>query len=304
MVHWTVQLQCYDLGMPGAKIVPKTVYFSQSFIGSWITCPQRAGFELDGIQGKSSDATELGTGVHTAIECTMDDDWFDEDGRSPRQVGADWLTAEAEAGNFEWAKTKTLPTLLSHYHSCFDAFLEDVLPRMGEPVWIEKSFDMPLCVAPDGTVIRIKGTIDYEDSVLGSLDWKTAGRPWEPGKQKRRVQTAAYTMAKAWILLVEAFGEERAAELLFEQDPIDFTYVVFTKGPNKKPAQFMKTEGGPSEWKWLQRMALRLYANMESGVWALNDSTPLCSSKWCDAWDVCRGAVIESDPLPLGPLST
>jgi len=218
------------------------------------------------------------------IEATQDPDWFDEDRRSPYEWARDWLITQAEAGAFEWVKVKTLDTLLRHFDSCWQAFLTDVLPKLGEPVSIEQSFDLPLVVAPDGTRIRLAGTWDYEDGALGLLDWKTAGRPWERGKHKRRVQTAAYTWA--WATLNNDY-------LNRQSDPeVSFTYVVHIKGATPSKPQFLTDHAGPDEWRWLQELALRVYDNMQADSWALNDTTPLCSAKWCDYWDSCKGATI------------
>lgn len=277
--------------MPGIKETPRTITFSQSFLGSYLICPQRAGYELSDIDPgcTSSDATELGTALHMAIECTMDPNWFDPEGKTPHQHARDWLVNQAETDQFLWKKTKTLPTLLTHFDSCWEAFLKDVRPQMGDPLSIEQSFDLPLTVAPDGTELRLMGTWDYEDSNLGLLDWKTSGREWDRGKQNRRIQTAAYTYAYAYMNHPD----------IWDLDPIDFTYVVHVKGPNPKPAQMLKAAAGPEDWRWLQHIALRVYENMQTNVWALNDTTPLCSELWCDYWDHCKGAVMSGTPVEL-----
>ena len=273
--------------MPGITDTARTISFSQSALGTYLVCPQQLGFELAGtpVGITSSDATELGTALHTAIECTMDPQRLPSEHGSAYDYAREWLVTQAETGQFLWKKSKTLPTLLNHFDACWSAFCTEVFPKLGAPLSIERTFDVPLVTAPDGTLIRLKGTWDYEDTNLGLLDGKTAGREWDRGKHRGRIQTAAYTYAWAMFDRPDVWNS----------DPVDFTYVVHIKGARPSSVQMLTDSAGPPEWRWLQHLALRVYDNMGTDVWALNDTTPLCSELWCDFWSHCKGAVLAGE---------
>lgn len=276
--------------MPGARLdhESRTFTVSQSWLGTFLTCPARAGYELRGeVDSGHTDATLLGSAWHEYIE---------DRGRGiPHSTALPKALLMLETTPYQPVKVKTLKTLQDHLHVLVASFDEDIYPRLGSDSdsLIEHEFDTQLVDSMDhaeGWDIRLKGTIDRVDSVHGLIDYKTAGRTgmgsvWERSGLKFKIQKDAYGYAANELELC---------------DPNLFTFVVATKGATRKPVEWLEAPTGPEDWAWLKHVAKNALECALAGVWAVNHTHHLCSAKWCDAYALCRGAVTDSVAVELG----
>lgn len=263
--------------MPGIQIDHGTVTFSQSWLGSYLLCGERAKFAwLHPEASRSSDATELGTAHHMFCEQMI------QGHSEERALGSamSWLEQQIELQAFDWIKVKTEKTLLTYLIVLCDAWTDQVFPQLTPAPQhaVEHTFTVPLGHASDGTNLELKGTWDYLDAELGLMDWKTGSREYVEWEKKRwAIQPTAYTLAHH-----ELFDEN-----------VPFTFVVNVKGPQPQPIQWVECHRGPEDWEWLRRLASRAYDNLKKDSWHLNDQHALCSRIWCDAWanGLCKGAI-------------
>lgn len=262
----------------------RRVYVRQSSLNDMLICHERTRLRavFPDMSGPS-DATAMGTAVHAAIEATLNGTERD----TANAVALDEFHKLRHLGfketNLDADKYET------HINSMFNAFYECVLPEVklgGETEWgFLKEFGLQV----DGYDVFLQGTVDYVDPDGVIWDWKTAGRLYNAkDKQATSIQASVYAYA--------AFMDNKTTI------PADFRYGIMVRQETPK-AQIVYLNRDWSHIKWLRsvvepnvRYAIRTgYDN----PWLRNDTSNLCSSKWCDHWTLCKGKDLSDSDFAL-----
>lgn len=265
---------------------------SQSWVNSFLKCPERARRELnDDAPRIVTDAMAVGTALHVCPEVVMKGGTIE----SAYEQAATTFIELSRQEDFRWVQVKREETALRYIENAISSFAMYVLPELEDVVAVEQSITQELGRFQIGDVyviLKLAGTPDIVTvSPLGFhvWDWKTANRPYEQWEVDRfYVQPSAYTF-----LVSEWLGEE----------PIDFTYCVFSKAPDVRLPQYVRTLRDAGDWAWLReqiRRIVELWLRTDEGSvgWPLMDQSWHCSPKWCTSWDTCKGAVMASaEPL-------
>jgi len=258
----------------------RTVYtFRQSGVGEFLLCNERARVNWLGlVEDGPTDATAIGTAVHAGAEAILR-------GMGPEyglSVALDTLGQEWAHPLFRAVQTKGFVTAVRYVESCLQAWYEGVYPQLGEPLFIEHYFNLPFGEGPNGSEIRLAGTMDFGDHI-GPWDWKTAGDDRKYGNEAWKlsrwaVQPTTYTWA------VYELG-------LTTVTPVTFTWAAMTKG-SRSNVQLVECQRGPADWAWLRSMLYGIAELHEANLskWPVNDQHALCSAKWCANWSNCKGA--------------
>lgn len=266
------------------------VWVRQSWLNDAMLCPERARLGVLKPEWRSgSDATVLGTAMHSAIEkvlggaCTID---------GMKDTFGDCLqeTIEKEP-NFKFNSMTSVTDMENFGMVMCDSFTRDIYPNVELGGQIEKTFATHLNtveVSGRGTVrIMLSGTIDYIQPDGTVWDWKTAARKYSQSeKQKQSIQASVYCYAvvnNGW-----ASGW-----------PARFNYGVMTR-TNNSVGQIVPVVRTESHARWLQSQVTNVVlSSLAVGMdtpWFANDQNNLCSSKWCNFWSICKGSsVSESD---------
>lgn len=257
--------------MPGIDVTDKGYVFSQSWLNTYFNCPEQARLEMVGEMPRiESDATAIGTAVHSGIECVL--------GGATKLRGYDACIETfndlAATPEFQWVQIKSQETAWNTIGRLWDAWCEDIHPQLPYVDHIEHKFEIPL-----GDRIWMRGAIDAIDEYGHVWDWKTAGRPYEAWEKERfAIQPTVYTAA------VAQMGEYEP------RDAWEFSYAVMLKG-GKASTQVVTVRRTQAHWDWLAAQCASIVQLIEADltVWPLRDQHALCSPKWCKAWDKCKG---------------
>ena len=262
--------------MPGIDITDDAVTFSQSWINTFLLCPEQARLEMMGLlPRKESDATAIGSAMHAGIEAVLGGASI-TDGEA---AAIDTLEELIALPTFEWVQIKTRDTAAKTLQRVYYTWANEVYPQLPGPRAIEHKFDIEIGIV-NGRLLRIKGAIDYIDELGDVWDWKTAAsdRMWEQWSVDRyKIQPTVYTLALA--------HEENDFET-----PRDFHYCVMFK-PSQAHSIYSTTRT-QAHWDWLTRQCKSIAYMLDADlpVWPMNDQHALCSQKWCTAWSSCKGA--------------
>lgn len=269
--------------MPGARLdhADKTLTVSQSWLQDLLRCPERARWAWLHPSEARNDATAVGTAVHL----------FNQERLSgighqlARQVAVEWLEATMMEPDFKMVKVVKPETMFRHLDTCITKMERYVLSQVPGGGHVEVTLRATIARV-DGWDIVLEGTPDYVDPFNRIWDWKSASGEWNVYEAATwAIQPTAYT------LLVT----EDTADLV-----CDFTYAVVVKPSGM--VQFIDCTRTEQDWRWLARVAsgaLSLMLNID-GEWPVNHTHHLCSEKWCDHWDTCRGAFLA--PTPPAPI--
>lgn len=277
--------------MPGASVdvstTPITYTFSQSWLGTYLRCPELARRELLGLSPDvETDAAAVGTAVHAAIEACLTEG-VDFDGMV--DVWEDTFYPLTEKETFAWKKYHVRSaremgiTFIHKWCEWYDT-AEDV-PDPGRDLF-EHSFSVPLHGDEERKIV-LKGTMDVCDptkATYAALDFKTSGR-YSPTPYDEKlygnsaIQPTAYTFAHS---------------VLYPQPTkrkLDFRYVVMTK----LGVQDFTVQRGPKDWSWLTERCVDATHLIEADLpsWPklgdVAEASPLCSKKWCPSFADCKG---------------
>ena len=263
--------------------IEEKIYVRQSWLNDMVICPERARYGVLRPDFRiGSDATIIGTAVHSGIESVLRGD---SDFAGMKEVVADSYSVLA-AGPHK--QTNINQELIPDYlDSMCKAFYDSILPQVKFGGKIEHKFQAPLGMTINGYAVWVEGTMDYVDSDGIIWDWKTASRAYHiKEKQKSSVQATVYAVAAVETGLTESY-------------PVDFRYGVMVRHQSPK-AQVVSLVRNHAHKLWLQQFT-RGAVNTAMNVgydnnWFMNDSSALCSEQWCSFWSICKGAFIkESD---------
>jgi hypothetical protein len=258
------------------------LYVRQSWLGTYLTCPQRSRYELVmPNMRRGSDATAIGTGVHSAIEGYLGGIVDDLD--AMQDLARTEVIKELED---ETIRRTEISEDYDHMINCVNAMVDGwwntirhLVPKGG---LIEHKFQAPLGVNSNGIELWLEGTMDYVSPDGTIWDWKTASRNYyAKEKQKQSHQATCYIAAARTLGLVDN-GDE----------PTLFRFGVMIRNETPK-VQIVTVDRGPNQVEWLRRQiasvafsATTVPTHMD---WPINDQHNLCSQKWCEFWSICKG---------------
>lgn len=270
------------------------VFVRQSWLNDAMLCPERARLAMKLPEWRSStDATVLGTAVHTAIEKILtgatDILYMQEE----FALAIDDLIQNEK---FKFNSMKDTSEMRAFGKLMIESFKRDIYEHVELGGHVEHTFTHELSTlggafAIDGKPIKIlfNGTIDYVTPSGVIWDWKTSARKYSQNdKQKQSIQASVYAHA----VVKEGWSDY----------PVRFNYGVMTR-TSKSAGQIVPVVRTQAHAAWIQRQvegivvqALRTGSDMP---WLANDQNNLCSSKWCTYWSICKGAHIsEQDNTP------
>lgn len=271
------------------------VWVRQSWLNTLTICPERARFDITlPTWRRGSDATAIGTGMHTAIEGFLNGQYATYDDFYAVAEAAVYSELEKPDVVRGGVDPDKIPAFIE---SMSKAFLDDIAPEVALGGVAEHNFH----VVTDWTVgpykLGFSGTIDYvaPDGVI--WDWKTAARAYSAGeKQKQSIQASVYAYAAC-----NEFPETVSMDM---STPLDFRYGVMVR-QEKPRGQIVRITRSKGQMEWMLHQVTAsvssvLHRGTES-VWIRNDQHNLCNSKWCDYWSICKGAYISESDMVAPP---
>lgn len=267
--------------------------FHQSWLADTDLCLERARLGLLGdLLDPPSDATSVGTAMHYAIECCLEDIIHDEgvaDAAVYSEIAQGKFTELIAEPDFVWKKRKERGAR-SYLTKAFTNWYEAILPRL-DPLHTELNFGPYLLYEDEVRRVELGGTIDYIDRVHGIMDWKSGsahsweGKDWE--KSRAAIQPTVYCWA--WMVYCEDHG------LPAPPIPQPFHFVALL---DNGAVQKVKVERRPEDYEWLKRKVHSVVTLIEADLpeWPRRDNeNGLCSPKWCPAWSQCKGKHVHED---------
>jgi hypothetical protein len=256
------------------------IYVRQSWLNDMAICPERARLGLVHPEFRSaSDATIIGTSVHAGIEKVL------KDGVDHTGMLETVQSTYGELASKPYKKTNIEEEKIPAYLEAMSkAFYDSILPEVKTGGKVEHFFRVPLGITIGQYAIWLEGTMDYIDPDGLIWDWKTASKQYYvKEKQKSAIQPTVYGFA----------AKETG---LTNGDVTTFNYGVMVRGdtPKHQIATVTRTE---SHYNWLRHFVRgAIGSSVAVGTdtqWFMNDSSNLCSDKWCSFWSVCKGAFVN-----------
>jgi len=261
----------------------------QSWVNDALMCPERGrlGFMKPEFR-RGSDATVLGTAMHTAIEQVLTGKC------SPNDIGDAAIFGLQQAMNADerWTYTSIDPADMRPLAVAMSkAWVRDVMPAVEFGGKVEHKFMVPLgFIEVNGRQvgIQLEGTMDYV-SPSGTLwDWKSAKRKYnQRDLQKSNIQSQVYALAACKSGLVTDW-------------PVRFTFGVMIRKQSSE-GQMVSIIRTARHGAWIEQQIKNMVgAALRMGndqPWFQIDQGYLCNETWCPWWSVCKGAHILSDDL-------
>lgn len=258
------------------------LYVRQSWLGSYLMCPQRSRYEITMPSlRRGSDATAIGTGVHSAIEGYLDStvNTLEEmTGLARFEVGNELSDERIKRTEISEDMNKVFDSVDAMVLGWWDT-IRPLVPKGG---LIEHKFQAPLGGNANGIELWLEGTMDYVSPDGTIWDWKTASRTYSvKEKQKQSHQATCYIAAARTLGLVDNGPE-----------PTLFRFGVMVRQSTPK-VQIVTVDRGPEQVEWLRRQVASVVTTATmvptSLDWTMNDQHNLCSPKWCEFWSICKG---------------
>lgn len=262
----------------------KRVYVRQSSLNDMVICPERS--RLKDVLPTfitSTDATVMGTSVHHGIEQILG-------GMDPDLARGEAWEMFLHLFSKGFKETNLDPEKYSsHIDSMMIAFIEGIMDEVVFGGEVEWKFTAPLGMTIDGYEVFVEGTMDYIDPNGVIWDWKTSSRAYNGrDKQATSIQASVYALA--------------AVENGKSDFPVDFRYGVMVRQDNPK-AQIVYLTRTKAHIDWIRStiepvIRYALTVGYEHS-WMRNDTSALCSDKWCSHWSVCKGAYLSPQDLAI-----
>lgn len=269
--------------------------YRQSTLGELDDCMEKGRLTINGeLDRWETDAASMGTAMHEGIEANLGDMMLGDDMSLgiTTEIAQQTFSEQMALPNFKWIQTdetKARVIVSRVVRTWYENMRPDLTPEA-----LEIPFHGLVIYEDEHRVIRINGTMDYLDSVMGLGDWKTSNRKWDAWEKERwSIQATVYTLASRLLGIEHAQG-----------DYVPFTYYVMLKD-GKLPFQRIKVVRHAGDWRWLvdKCVAISKLIEADLDVWPKNDNHALCSPKWCPAWSSCKGSHYTEDwPRPTVPL--
>jgi len=281
--------------------------FRQSWVNTFMDCPDKARLDAFGPPTfVNTDATLLGTTIHSviehAIQVRMETGTCLLPSALREHFNIEWGRNLDDNPDMRWVKRKPTSALL-YGEQVVNAFALHVLPFL-DPLAYEVPFGPTIIHQDDKRVITITGTIDYVDRQMGLVDWKSGSQEYKQWERQRwAVQPTFYTAG--WHSLTAPGGKYEAVDV-----PDDWHYCVFVdRRPGSVPQpQWVRVDRshyGWSDWMTYQLIGIaKLLEATHAGhldEWPLRDHHALCSPKWCEHWDECKGLWVPEEVVLTNP---
>lgn len=259
------------------------VYVRQSWLGSYLICPQRGRYDitLPGLR-RGSDATAIGTGIHSGIEQYLSGSVESKDEFIEACVTN--VREELERPDLRrGAISADESNMIASVNGMALGWWDTIRPHVPLGGLIEHKFSCPINEGSYGIQLWLEGTMDYVAPDGTIWDWKTSSRSYSAKeKQKQSHQATCYVLAGRKLGLVPS------------ESPVSlFRFGVMLRQPTPK-AHIVTVSRDIHQLAWLQRQITSVVGTATTcGVdsdWPMNDQHNLCSSMWCDYWSVCKGA--------------
>lgn len=269
----------------GAEV--RSIGVRQSWVGNALMCLERGRLDITSPEFRSgSDATVLGTAMHSAIEQVL-----------LGNCGLDGLGDAAIEGletamNREnWKYTSVDPADMRPLAIAMsEAWGRDVYPQVELGGQVEYKFNVPLSsvmIGDEVVRINLEGTMDYVSPSGVLWDWKSAKRKYNQRElQKQNIQSQVYALA--------AIKSGLASDW-----PVRFNFGVMIRKKQSEGSitPIVRTH---RHGLWIERQVVNLVsAALRMGInhtWPQIDQGYLCNSTWCSHWSQCKGAhLIASD---------
>lgn len=264
----------------------ETIWMRQSWLDTYFRCPEEGRLAIvnPDIDGTSDEAF-IGTAAHAGIEALIKGDTV----ASARLAVREEYRTNPEADHIKFTKRKSLAECVDLSERCFDAWVKDIMPIAPWEGGVAEMDFQQVLFEHRGWNVGVQGTADLVPSTGNTIwDWKTAGRDYkQKEKQMWAIQPTIYGMAA----VMGAF--ERYDFTL----PIDFKYGVMVKLAKQCRGQIVHVQRNAEHVAFAEyRMRGAVDLFLDFGIdkpWPLIDaSNYLCSAKWCDFYDQCRGKFI------------
>ena len=265
------------------------VTFRQSWLGDTALCLERGRRAIvEPEKRRTNDSAAIGTAVHAGIEAHLNGTDV------AAAIDGSWaaLVAEGVTSTLGW----TEQAWRNESYALYWAWEKGILPHVTPVKYTEHSFDVPFYNTEVNGVdveVRLSGTIDAvcEDGTL--WDWKTAARSYsEREKQNTAVQPTVYATACSRLGLTEY--------------PSTFNFGVLIR--EKHTPQVVSVTRSRNHEVWLGHMTEPL---VRQGIllgldspWPVNDTSALCSQKWCNWYEGCRGSALTTTDMYNGGIPT
>lgn len=270
------------------------VWVRQSWLNTLTICPERARYDITlPSWRRGSDATAIGTGMHTAIEGYLNglyDEFDDFYAVAESAVYKELSKPNVVRGGVDEDK---IPAFVN---SMSTAFLNDIAPSVTKGGLTEHNFHVVTDWMVGPYRLGFSGTIDYIAPDGTIWDWKTAARTYSASeKQKQSIQASVYCHA------VNELNKRGQIDIDLSS-PMDFKYGVMVR-QEKPRGQIVHITRSDGQIEWMMHQVTASVSSVlnssTNSAWIRNDQHNLCSAKWCDYWSICKGAYIaEGDMFP------
>jgi len=151
------------------------------------------------------------------------------------------------------------------------ATINAIEPLLDPAPVVEKKISLQV----PGVPIPIIGYIDVIEADGIPADFKTSSRSWGSQKAQEEMQPCFYLAA------LNQMGHK-------SEWPLDFRHYVFVKTKVPK-VEIWRTQRRSGELFWLFGAIRDVWQAIEARAFPPNPGTWLCSPKYCEFWDLCRG---------------
>jgi len=148
----------------------KKIWVRQSWLNDLMICPERARLGIQMPEWRqSSDATHIGTSVHSGIEHILTGN-SDKDGVG---VAMETLRTLIDTEPFRMNSTSSVDEMEFHVANMMATFSIEILPLVEVGGMVEKTFATKLTDVEENVELWLSGTIDYIEPNGTVWDWKT-----------------------------------------------------------------------------------------------------------------------------------
>jgi len=254
-------------------------HLSCSSVKTYQLCPRSWRFHyLDKVQTPTSPALIFGSAFHNTIEEHVKTAFAT--GRVPvvDRWSRHWqaqLERNADRGiNWGRDKPEEMNNLGIRMFSDPDtiALVDSLKPLTDGGVHIEDRVSLTV----PGVPIPIIGYIDMIEADGIPCDFKTSARSWSQKQAGSEMQPVFYLAA------LNQAGYSGNPDLAFR-------HYVFVKTKTPK-CQIWETTRTVSDLFWLFGLIREVWHGIEAGVFPPNPGTWKCSPRFCEFWNLCRGA--------------
>lgn len=266
-------------------IKDNNIYVRQSWLGDALMCMERGRLAMTQPSWSiGSDATMLGTGVHSAIEL-----YINSGGTASVNDMQDELRVNINSSEekFKWVSMKSFDEMFIIGDKLIKAFIKDIAKHVPLGGLVEQKFTVPigmLEVDNEKYFLHYSGTMDYVAPDGTIWDWKTAARKYSQAeKQKQSIQASIYATAAVKLGLAPEF-------------PVTFNFGVMTKTATPE-GQIVGVQRTAQHAKWVETQTRNMVASAlrigQENSWPQVDQHNLCSERWCSWWSICKGAHVS-----------